>query len=92
MIDGFISAVRTLTRIPIKGKESNNLASSLPWFPLVGFLLASLLSGVIIIFNEVANHNWNEATAIIVIIFGTLLTGALHLDGFADWADSSGYG
>ena len=90
MINGFVTAVRTLTRIPIKGRDAKNFASSLAWFPVVGFLLATILSGVILLINKTINSNWNEAIAFALIVCGTLLTGALHLDGFADWADSLG--
>ncbi len=90
MIKSFITAIRTLTRIPIKGKDTENFASSLPWFPVVGFLLALLLSGVVLLLRNITNQSWNEATAIFIILLSTLLTGALHIDGFADWADSLG--
>ncbi len=90
MIKGFITAITTLTRIPIKGKDTGNFASSLPWFPVVGFLLAMLVSGVILLLRNITNQSWNEATAIFIILLSSLLTGALHLDGFADWADSLG--
>jgi adenosylcobinamide-GDP ribazoletransferase len=90
MINKFITAVRTLTRIPIKGKGTDNFASSLPLFPVVGFFLAAILSGIIFTIHYFSNEVWNEATALFIIILSALLTGALHLDGFADWADSLG--
>ncbi len=90
MINGFVSAVRTLTRIPIAGKDTKDFAKSLPWFPVVGFLLASILSGIILTIDYFVNGDWNQATALLILLSGTLLTGALHLDGFADWADSLG--
>ncbi len=90
MISGFVSALRTLTRIPIKGKDAENFSSSLYWFPMVATLLAAMLSGVILIFDEIINPKWNEAIAITIMFLGTVLTGALHLDGLADWADSLG--
>ncbi len=90
MINGFVSAMRTLTRIPIWGKDAKKLASSLTWFPVVGFLLATFLSGIVFFFNKILSPNWNEGIALLIILCGTILTGALHLDGFADWADSLG--
>lgn len=87
MLNSFITAVRTLTRIPMGGKDATDFASSLFWFPVVGFLLAVILSS----FTWLQNlSNWNDAIAFIIILAGTMLTGALHLDGFADWADSLG--
>ncbi len=87
MINSFITAIRTLTRIPMRGKDTTNFASSLFWFPVVGFLLAVILS----LFTWMQNiSNWNESIAFMIILAGTMLTGALHLDGFADWADSLG--
>jgi len=90
MINSFITALRTLSLIPIKGKDTNDFASSLPWFPIVGFFIASILSGVILLINNISNQSWNTATAFVTIILTTIITGALHIDGFADWADSLG--
>jgi len=90
MIKSFITAIKTLTRFPIKGKETTDFASSLTWFPVVGFILATILSGIIHTVRYFSKEPWNEATALLIILLSVLFTGALHLDGFADWADSLG--
>jgi len=90
MINDFITAIRTLTRIPIYGNDTDNFASSLFWFPLVGFLLAVILFAVAALFQFFFKIQWVEAVAFFVLLVSVVITGALHLDGFADWADALG--
>ena len=85
MLRGFITAFRTLTAVQLPGRDADDFASSLPWFPIVGLLLGGALWGC-----AVACAAWPEAAALAVVALGAILTRGLHLDGLADWADSLG--
>lgn len=90
MYQAFVTAFRTLTIIPIPGKDTDNYASSLAYFPLTGAFLAGILIAAHYllrwIFAEI--HSGTEAFALVTLY--TLLTGAMHLDGLADVADATG--
>jgi len=88
MLNGLTTAVSTLTRLPFPGKNSDNFADSLPWFPFVGAILAGLLWVEIKIIHFLSVQDWVEGVAILLIVTSTLLTRGLHLDGIADWADA----
>lgn len=90
MYNNFITAVRTLTTIPVPGKGTKNFSSSLPWFPLVGLILSAVLFGIAILAGFVLGKEWPEAVALIIVVFSILLTGGIHLDGLADWFDALG--
>ncbi len=92
MIRGCVTAFRTLTVLPIPGRDSEKMASALPWFPAVGLTLGLVLYGVVILFYDVLGVKWPEGVAAILVAVGALLTGCLHLDGLSDWADGFGGG
>lgn len=92
MFQGLITAIRTLTIIPIPGKDARNLAASLPWFPVVGFFLGSILYGITFLAGIAFNNPWNEGLALLLVGSGIILTRAIHIDGFADWSDGFGGG
>lgn len=87
LLPGLTTALHTLTSFPAPGKEAKNRAHSLIWFPLVGAFLgfpAILLYWLM----ETTQSLWQpEITAFIILLFITLATRGLHLDGLADWAD-----
>ena len=91
-IKGFINAIRTLTIIPVPGDEGEDLSSSLPWFPVVGLILGLILFFVGTIWIKIFVPDWPGGGAIILLSAGIILTGGLHLDGLADWADAMGGG
>jgi adenosylcobinamide-GDP ribazoletransferase len=86
MIRTMISAMRTLTAVPVPGKECEKIEDSLYAFPLVGALLGILL--------------WVSAKiplpvvvlAAFLLAAQTLLTRGFHLDGISDAADGFGGG
>lgn len=90
MISGFITAMRTLSILPIPGKDADNMASSLPWFPVVGLLLGSILYAIVYGAGMISGNPWPQGIAAIVLGCSVLLTRAIHLDGLADWADGFG--
>jgi len=83
ILSGLVTAARTLTWLPIPGRDAVSFASALPWFPLVGTLLGLILYGAAL----VTGQGWPGGTAILVVAGGTLLTRGLHLDGLADSTD-----
>lgn len=87
---GFISAIRTLTNIPLPGKESVNLSAALPWFPVVGLILGFILYIVGYVWNLIPINPWHSGGALLIVGIEIWLTRGLHLDGLADWADSMG--
>lgn len=90
MPSGLITALRTLTALPIPGKDAQNPATALPWFPIVGLLLGTLLYGAAWATQTLIQPSWPQATALAVIIAATILTRGFHLDGLADCADAFG--
>ena len=82
----FLLAIQFLTTIPVCIKREANkkqLKVSLYFYALVGSLIGSILGcigyGALFLSQSLA--------AVMVVIFGVLLTGGLHLDGFADSCD-----
>lgn len=90
MFKGLITAIRTLTVIPVPGKEGDDFSSALPWFPVVGLLLGLILYFVTFLWGLLPFDKWTWGCAIIVSALLIWLTRGLHMDGLADWADSLG--
>lgn len=79
--------MRTLTAIPVPGRDAEKMSSALMWFPVVGLLLGLAVCGTIMLPGLAAGRTWPEGSAVLAIIAGILLTRGIHLDGLADWAD-----
>ncbi len=91
MLKAIITAFRTLTIIPIPGKDTENFSRSLCWFPLVG----ALLGFVVILVHygaEAIGFKQPFVLALIAMAIVTWLTGGLHIDGLGDVADAFGGG
>jgi len=87
----FLASLSFYTRIPVKNAEGQNveLAQSIRYFPLVGWVAGTLSALIFIGFNQV----FGQALAIIFSMLSTIfLTGALHEDGLADVCDGFGGG
>lgn len=80
----------TLTAVPWPGRPSEDFAASLPWFPVVGLLLGSILFGLKESWNLLPLTPWPAGIALLLVAADICLTRGLHLDGLADWADSIG--
>jgi len=91
LIRGLVTALRTLTILPIPGKETERMADALSWFPVVGCLLAAILLALARGLDFVTG-GWNEGSAAVVLAVSAILTRGLHLDGLSDWADGFGGG
>jgi adenosylcobinamide-GDP ribazoletransferase len=85
-------AIQFLTRLPtptLTGFQSDWLAKSARYFPLVGALVGSLAVGV----WWIASRVFPPAVAVgLAMLASLILTGAFHEDGFADACDGFGGG
>ncbi len=95
MIRYFISAMRTLTAIPVPGKDCEPFENSLFAFPIVGAILGVILTGVA---RLLSGNIFPELSlpilplAALLVLLQTLITRGFHLDGIADAADGFGGG
>ena len=87
MLRGFVSAMRTLTALPVPGRDADQMTSALPWFSLVGALLGAMLYGMCLLIDLAGFDSWPEATALGAVAAAAILTRGMHLDGLADAAD-----
>jgi adenosylcobinamide-GDP ribazoletransferase len=83
------AATTFLTRLPLPASwgAPADMVSGAPAFPLVGALLGALVGLAV---NLLARVEPTAAAAAIGVALELALTGALHLDGLADSADSLG--
>lgn len=81
----------TFSRIPVlyfKFKiDDRDLSKTMSFFPLVGCLVAAIVSIYIFLFGTFLPKNILVITSIFLLV---VLTGAFHEDGFADTCDSYG--
>jgi adenosylcobinamide-GDP ribazoletransferase len=91
MIQDVLTAFRTLTIIPIPGKDTENFSRSLCFFPLVGALLGFV---VVLLYHcaEAIGFRHPFILALLSMAIVTWLTGGLHIDGLGDVADAFGGG
>lgn len=83
---GLVTALHTLTILPIPTRGARRMGDSLHWFPLVGLLLGALVALTGYVTLRICS-GWAHAAAFGMLSTGILLTRALHLDGLSDWAD-----
>ena len=88
MFRALVTAVRTLTLLPLPGQDTSRFADSLVWFPCVGALCGALLAGLGL---GLGNH-WSSGAAGLMLAVSVILTRGLHLDGLADAVDGFGGG
>ncbi len=79
-----ISAIEFLTLIPLGKPVRFDPQGMVPFFPIVGIILGTILS----IFDQATLRLWSEpVVAVLDVGLLIVLTGALHLDGLGDTAD-----
>lgn len=84
MLDGLVTALRTLSILPVPGRDAREFSRSLPWFPLVGLLLGVLLCAPAWLGSALG---WERLGAALALVAGLVLTRGMHADGLADVAD-----
>jgi len=82
----FFIALQFLTILPVKIKTQvteRDLGKALAYFPIVGGIIGLCLVLVSLIFDFLSR----DVSIVMVLIASAVLTGAIHLDGFADVCD-----
>lgn len=88
----FFNALGFYTRIPCPAwvdYSNEQLNRATLFFPLIGYIVASACFAVFYAFSTILNP---ELAILLSMVFGILLTGAFHEDGFADLCDGFGGG
>lgn len=86
-MSGFITALQLLTSLPLPIKADSgdkSLVGSVVYFPLVGLVIAVIIS---LLFWASSMFLPGSVLAAFIIILSYLLTGGMHADGFIDTAD-----
>lgn len=82
-----VTAFRTLTIIPVPGKETDEFPLSIMGFPLVGLFLGGIawafFQGM-----QLWGARMDSLLVLLALATESFLTGALHLDGLGDCADA----
>jgi len=91
VLRGLVTAIRTLTILPVPGSDTDRMVNALTWFPLVGFMVGIALYGLARAFDLVPG-GWAAGAAVTVVVGAVFLTGGFHFDGLGDWADGFGGG
>lgn len=86
ILHGFITAMRTLTILPVPGREAERAADSLYSFPLVGAIIGGIVQ--LVVWSLAAKLNWMGGAAFAGVLVLVWLTRALHLDGLSDTVDA----
>ncbi len=86
MFSNLITAIRTLTILPVPGREAGRPADSFYFFPLVGEMIggAVLLAAWLV----AVRIGWTMGAAWAGVFVMVCLTRALHLDGLGDTVDA----
>jgi adenosylcobinamide-GDP ribazoletransferase len=82
----FLIALQFLTIFPVKIKseiKDRDFGASLLYFPLVGLLIGLLLAGSVFLFSFLPVL----FKSTLILILSIIITGGIHLDGFADTCD-----
>ena len=82
----FLIALQFLTNIPVRMKDikQKELPGSVIYYPVVGLIIGLLLVFSFNVLNRIFPVYISSVLVMGIYIF---LTGALHLDGFADTVD-----
>ena len=80
----FLLVTPAFTRRPFSPKE---MGKSTGYYPLVGAILGIILLGFNFLLSQIAAWNSSPLPTALTLALWTLLTGALHLDGFLDSCD-----
>lgn len=85
---GLLTAIGTLTIIPVPQAKYPNFGKAVLFFPLVGLGIGMVLLGVIRLWGFLFAGVKIELSAAILVGISSLITGGIHLDGLGDFLDS----
>jgi len=86
----FLLALQFLTRLPVRVDFTPaRMAASPRWYPAVGIVVGAVTA---VIYWGAALMVPPGVAAVLAVVAGVLVTGALHEDGFADLCDGLGGG
>jgi adenosylcobinamide-GDP ribazoletransferase len=91
MLRDMLTAFRTLTILPLPGKDTTDFSRTLFFFPLVGGFLGLLVVALYAGAERVGFAHPQILAALSVALI-SWLTGCLHVDGLGDVADAFGAG
>lgn len=83
---GFITAIRTLTILPVPGSDAERPADSFYFFPLIGEIIGGAV--LLVVWLVAGKLGWNSGAAWAGVFVLVCLTRALHLDGLSDTVDA----
>ena len=86
---GLITAIQTLTILPIPFRCDGKFAASLPFFPVVGLFVGGIAA---LVGSSVTAMGWGAAAGVMALGISVLVTRGLHMDGLADVVDALGGG
>jgi adenosylcobinamide-GDP ribazoletransferase len=86
-----LTAFRTLTILPLPGRDAADLSGTLFFFPLVGAFLGFIVL-VLAMAAEWIGFSHPPVLAALSVALITWITGCLHVDGLGDVADAFGGG
>ena len=91
MLRSFLLAVQFLTRIPVRLSDvrEDELGRASAYFPLIGTAIGAVAA---VIFWAVHHVLPASTSIILILVFMTIITNALHEDGLADALDGFGGG
>lgn len=84
---GLTTALRTLTILPVPGRDSDKFADSLYWFPAAGLVIGVLLYLPVLALQSAGIALWPEGLSLLILALSVVITRGLHLDGLSDFAD-----
>lgn len=86
MFRPFVTALRTLTILPVPGKDTDDFSKSLLFFPIAGGIIA-LVSYPFFLLCQLIPQQLHNVCGLIFTLLSVAITGGLHVDGIADVAD-----
>lgn len=86
-----VTALRTLTILPVPGTDTSDFPTAMPFFPLVGLLFSGIVAAAAWIVHQ-SGIDAPGVFAVLTIVAVLSLTGWLHVDGLGDVADAFGGG
>jgi len=92
MYKALLTTFRTLTILPLPGKDTERFDLALYGFPVVGAVMGLFCLGWVQAAGLWMSPIGFQGASVLLLGLLCWLTGGLHWDGLADWADSKGAG